>query len=220
MSSIAWGESDCWSAAGATGAGAAGRAAAGAAVAGVAAPCEPLSLVLAAGLAGAAVVAFAAGAGADKVGGTPGACGAGAAAARAGVDARSAARSGARSGVNSTTGAMVTGIGAAGSPGRADEARKRTASFCMMVRTCGLTIFSRTPSPTDLRSARIMATPTRSPCGARTGRKIPTRPSSRPFSWHASDLSFPSVSIASSTTLCSSGPNAPSLSQSTLACSS
>src|SRR5580698_6364781 len=64
------------------------------------------------------------------------------------------------------TGATATGIGAGGSLGRAVEARRSTAIFCMMVRTCGLTIFSRTPSPTDFRSARIMATPTRSPCGA------------------------------------------------------
>ena len=60
--------------------------------------------------------------------------------------------------------------------------RSSTATFCMIVRTGGLTILSRTPSPTDLMSARIMATPTRSPCGARTGRQTATRPSSRPIS--------------------------------------
>jgi hypothetical protein len=91
---------------------------------------------------------------------------------------------GTRSGVSSSTGATATAIGVGGSAlvELFELARRSTAIFCTMVRVCGLTIRSRTPSPTDFKSARIIATPTRSPCGARTGRKMPTRPSSIPVS--------------------------------------
>ena len=43
--------------------------------------------------------------------------------------------------------------------------RKRTATSRRIVRTCGESIRSSTPSPTDLMSARIMPIPTRPPCG-------------------------------------------------------
>jgi len=159
ISSIACGESDAsFSALACLGAGGVG---AGAAVGAAA-------LLLNAGFATAAGAAFGPLAGAGAVAGAL-------AAARAEGDARS--------GASSSTGATATGVGTGASALELFElARRRTAIFCMIVRTWGLTIRSRTPSLTDFRSARIMATPTRSPWGARTGRKIATRPSSRPFS--------------------------------------
>jgi hypothetical protein len=126
------------------------------------------TLVFEAGFAAAGDAAFAATAGAG---------------AAAGVLAAARADGDVRSGASSSTGATATGIGAGASAvGVFAVARRRTAIFCMIARTGGLTIRSSTPSLTDFRSARIMATPTSSPCGARTGRKIATRPSSRPFS--------------------------------------
>ena len=162
-------------------------------------------LLLVAGLIGAAGAAFAIGGGGDggaeTVGRGDAACAVGAAG-RAGAS---------RGGASSRTGwpigpaterlatersAREPPAGARESPAGTDPTfvagsallvpfeleRSSTATFCMIVRTGGLTILSRTPSPTDLMSARIMATPTRSPCGARTGRQTATRPSSRPIS--------------------------------------
>ena len=103
------------------------------------------------------------------------------------------------------------------SPALAMLPRSRTAIFCMTVRICGVTRRSVTPSPTDLMSARIITRPTNSPLGVRTGRKIARRPSSIPLSWLVCVVSLASASIASSTTVCSSGPSAPSLSHSMLA---
>jgi hypothetical protein len=103
------------------------------------------------------------------------------------------------------------------SPVLAAAPRNSTATFCMIVRICGVTRRSITPSPTDFLSARIIERPTKSPLGARTGRKMAMRPSSMPFSRQVCVVSVASASIASRTTVCSSGPSAPSLSHSTLA---
>ena len=85
----------------------------------------------------------------------------------------------------------------------------------MTARAGAAAIRSSASSPRDLPSASTMAIPRSAAFGARTGRESARRPSSRAISWQWSEVSVRSTSSASTTTLCSSGPSAPSLSHST-----
>ena len=87
----------------------------------------------------------------------------------------------------------------------------------MIARTGAAVMRSSVSSPTDLRSARIIAMPTTLPLGERTGRHSASRPSSSPISWQGREVSSLSAASASVTRLCSSGPSAPSESHTTLA---
>ena len=99
--------------------------------------------------------------------------------------------------------------------------RIKTASFRSMVRTCGrpATCLHRLV-PGAWVSAMIIARPSRSPPGGRIGRKTAISPSASSVSQPGCDGSSASARKPSITRFCSSGPNAPSLSQRTSACSS
>ncbi len=109
------------------------------------------------------------------------------------------------------------GIGCVPEPTCTAVGLSSTARRCMIARTGAAVMRSRVSSPTDLRSARIIAMPTGLPFGARTGRNRARRPSSRGISCEGSEVSAARCINASVTRLCSSGPSAPSLSHSTFA---